>query len=39
MNETDKKRAKRVYDFRAQPQHFYDRNFQTRLRNISRWLG
>lgn len=23
---------KRVYDFRAQPQHFYDRNFQTRLR-------
>lgn len=24
---------KEVYDFRARPQHFYDRNFQTRLSN------
>lgn len=33
-----KERNARVYDFRARPQHFYDGNFQTRLkRNTLCW--
>lgn len=33
MNENSKKE---FMIFRAQPQHFYDRNFQTRLKKLSR---